>query len=1099
MAELKASSVLSAFLPGMQGKRIGGYIDEDVENVVTAPQYEENPFIVKSLADNPFEHLERYTGGKKFPTPEGGKTDAIFYALSYGARDSVRGAKQRLGIGEEDMKREDEYLKFLMDEYGEDIQYAYYGGLVADPVGWAIPASKLRHLGTVSDLVVHGAKAGALSGALSGSLAYIDPESQSLVDPNRPPTVAENIATSTVAGTVAGPVFSLAGKGIAKAYEPIGESLWKLAKTPEGAGALAGGAYGLYSFDPNANWEERSKHMVTAALIGGATGATPRIADTLYAKATGGGKISEMLPALRVEAGGTTYGTKPGRSWKERELTLREGFGTWFSPYYKLNDEVIHAIRQFRGKRGKYFEDWKGLLQGLEDMPIEDRKLMYRMLDSKTQGIGTDDFKFELSSRTAEARDKITEYSEALVDMGMLSEDVFLKNADNYLRRSYTKYEVDGKRGYDPENPFANDPVSKVFAADHLYKMRGKVQEIPIEQWAAKRSPDKEEFDMWEALEFRNARGETVDSAADATSVRVRRDWTKAERTEYGEIEDAPYALYRTGIMLSNDRALGEFFDQISRSVAKDPRNLPIGNLRSQGYVKIPDRKEFGNLGGKYVDKWTHGQIMKMREVYNQGVWSKVKDNYKFYNGIWKGLKTIAQPVVHFNNLMSSGAMYDLAGGRWSDVPRIARSLIKDDELAQKMKEDGVIGSSFMTEIDEARKKTLESYASFGEKLKITGPKEISGVLDFVTRNARKYIGGTWDTMGNIYQWEDNIWRAALYKTKYDEAIAKDFGEEKARQYATRYAKEFFVDYDQETPVLSVMRNTALPFFSYTYGTVPRIVESAIKNPAGYAKWAGMFWAMNQIGEEGSGFSSEYFDRMDAALEPNRMFGFMPVRPEITLTENISSMLSENANDIQVLNMSRATPLGAFDFSDPSRGTAGKIEGVPGFLQPSGGVAGAIAGPALGVDLGFGGEIPEGERMDRAYKNLVPNLSFIPGTWAAEKRMKADNMYEAGKTGGGPYEGLFSSKTEDDWSPTTARLSEFGIRVEPRNLKKSQYRAAFPFKEEIKAIEKQMRDLKEKKEFRMLPSNEKEEIMAELYKQKREVIRRAREKGLNIE
>ena len=76
--------------------------------------------------------------------------EAMWFAGKMGLKDTYRGAKQIAGIGEEQMAEDQRILNELMDdeEYGGAVTAAYFGGMIADPVGLALPISRLKHVGT---------------------------------------------------------------------------------------------------------------------------------------------------------------------------------------------------------------------------------------------------------------------------------------------------------------------------------------------------------------------------------------------------------------------------------------------------------------------------------------------------------------------------------------------------------------------------------------------------------------------------------------------------------------------------------------------------------------------------------------------------------------------------------------------------------------------------------------------------------------------------------------------------------------------------------------------------------------------------------------
>ena len=102
--------------------------------------------------------------------------EAMWYASKLGLWDTYRGAKQILNIQREDEAENQRILNELMKhpEYGGRVTAAYFGGMIADPVGWFIPATKAR---TMAKMAKHG----LMWGAGAGAAGYVDPEMKSLV------------------------------------------------------------------------------------------------------------------------------------------------------------------------------------------------------------------------------------------------------------------------------------------------------------------------------------------------------------------------------------------------------------------------------------------------------------------------------------------------------------------------------------------------------------------------------------------------------------------------------------------------------------------------------------------------------------------------------------------------------------------------------------------------------------------------------------------------------------------------------------------------------------------------------------------------------
>ena len=139
-------------------------------------------------------------------------TDAVLFAAQLGATDTVRGIQQISGrftdkLGAEEVEKQQQKLRRLMNhpEYGGRVMTAYMGGIVADPVGWALPFVKVYKAATIGQKMKKLAAAGALSGTFAGATGYVDEEMPSLIYEGENMSRAEQTAIGTISGTVLAP------------------------------------------------------------------------------------------------------------------------------------------------------------------------------------------------------------------------------------------------------------------------------------------------------------------------------------------------------------------------------------------------------------------------------------------------------------------------------------------------------------------------------------------------------------------------------------------------------------------------------------------------------------------------------------------------------------------------------------------------------------------------------------------------------------------------------------------------------------------------------------------------------------------------------
>lgn len=896
--------------------------------------------------------------------------DMLNHASYMGVMDSVHGVTQMAGFKEEEMKEKYDLLKRYQDhpEHGGKVTAAYFGGMVLDPVGWAVPFSKARHIKKGWDYLTKAAPMGALGGGIAGGVGYVDEEAGQ--------TRAQNAGIGLAGGSLIGPAAVAIAKTGAKVYEPIGAVATKALANPSISGGAVGGALG-YSIGEDASQEDRLKHAVMGATMGAAPYTTMRVIDDMY-------------------------GTKSV-----------EAVGKAIIPNYKLADDVIYAMNRFRGREGKYQQDFQTLIDDIRSLPAAERKGLYRMLQSKNFGLTEGDLDANLVGIASASREKIKEYGQQLVNLGVLDDSVFTKNIDDYLSTSYRKYEQN----------IWQDAEQKFVSGQHMFRMRGKVMNFDKAQWEKGARPDQDKGE-WELLDTKGS------------EVRVRRQWTKDEKLEMGEIEDAGFAMWKTGRMMARERSLGELFSELAQS----PNVVFKDNVVGQT-VRVPNNKTFGQMAGKNVKPETWDQLKILREYKTEKGASKLLRSYKRANGIWKATKTIMNPAVHVGNVVSSGHMFDMAGGYWSDVGKAAKNMYKKDEMYEQMVEDGVFGAGYMRELDEGASDVLKMYgADANAYLKITGSVDsMSRVWDWSSKIGRTMKSALWDNPGKLYQLEDNIWRAALYRSNLQKYTDQGMDVMKARGKAARDAKEYFVDYDQKPAALEALRHTVLPFFSYTYGTIPKLAQIAAQNPAKYAKWATIYYMLDELGTNMNVLPESYIDTAKDFATDNPMFGIPGMlNARITMPSFISDKLSPNNSNPMSLNAERLLPGGKFSISE---GGTGQIPGLPEMVQPGGGLAGAAIYSGLGINPLQGREIPEGERMNEFLRQVAPNwggkigegMEAVTGieSYALKKERRADAMDE---------QGLGRHDRIDDYSPATAALSNTGVRLEQLDTTKMKRR-----------------------------------------------------------
>ena len=915
--------------------------------------------------------------------------DAMWSGAKIGFMDTARGVQQIAGINEEELAEEQRELNALMEdeEVGWAAKTGYFGGLIADPVGWMLPVSRLKHGKTIAQLMLPG----AIGGATAGALGYVDEEGGL--------GRGGMALAGTALGAAAGPVV----KGIQKAYEPVGAMAWTALKTPEIGGGLVGAGVG-YNMEDDATTPEKMQN----ALLGALTGATVGLTGRGINKASGGALARALIP-----------------DWN-------------------LTKSYVSGRSKMFGMEGIVLRDFKEVLDEVAKLPADQRKVLYGMANLKPAnykdlGPAVTDSLRKLDKK---GRNVVQKYTKELRDMGVIHDETWMKNAETYLHRTY-------------DNPNAvakSDIPANINNIGDAARLRGHVVNLTGDErkgfLAGTYKPDDipgwEKVGVTSEVRYRDGKEYPLDDV-----LKVRRDWTADEKIEMGEVTDFHTALLRTGKMLAKDTTRFRFFREMSQlsmdRFRKGEINAATGlpmkedevvvhfGPKSQGLLteRVGGKNygegaisQFGDLTGGWVNKATMRDLEQIRQI---NTISKVKNNkwvskYRKLNSYWKGSKTIANPAVHFNNLMSNVVHYDNGNGTARNFFAGLRDIKKKNEIYREAEERGVFGGFFSSEISgEARLADL--FSSSSGKMK-TNLDLVDSALNYSDKVARKAKNLTWDKAANLYNYEDKIFRMGLYRTEKERLIRSGISEKQAMDRAARMAREWFVDYSRSSPVLDFLREGPLPFVSYMYGVIPKLAETAAKRPIKFAKWGLLMGALNETGEILSDADSE---KQQRRLQDTPMYG-IPGMPKTKI--KLPDAISPDTKDDWYFDIERMLPGGnLFEGSDEGSGL-GRIPYLPQSLQPSFGAAGAIGTAAMGIDPFR--QRPIDDRSEYLTRQFLPNLP-IPGfpSFSGDKLTRALS---------GEY-----SPTKDVFTPGSAIASTLGAKLTPVSDTKLRKRLGYRY------------------------------------------------------
>ena len=960
------------------------------------------------------------------------KQDALRYAMKMGMTDSSRGLQQvyakltKKSSLLDTLKQKDEKLRAIFEnpEYGDKAFQSYLGSAIAlDPVGWIPLAGWMKKSKSLADATKYGAGLGGAYGATS----YVGE--------------GESRLLNAAAGATGGGVLGLGGAAVARSItkalgkEPIIPSSSDIQKRNIEDRALLtqeGKALTPEEIDEVVSKAVTDQQAQKPDVMGESvkTFYTNVAGDKLWDVAVqnwGSGIVGvaagvggynafndpESTEAQKIIAGvlfslGGVGATKALSKISFNSGTLGDIMSRGIVDNYGLPQRYTDVVKASTGEVNKLATQFAEIVEETQTLTMEQRKLLNGMITGEIDEIP------ELGGFSVKARNVIKKAGQEMVDAGLLSQEVFNKNIDTYLKRTYEKYlnKQISKEGYQAARQLkligdelrargskntkkltiaaynrSLKPTSKTFNDYAEYTpvpLTSIVSKVRYEKIQNKISKQKREnINNYKVTEeVKDIRDwKVVDD--DGTSLKLestkeinlRRDYTKAERVAMGEIEDASFNIAETGRLMTNDLTTFKIYENIAKDDTLSLSKLAFDDKISKGLIQVDDWvqvpsdvlnqtlkvkgkpiKKYGQLSGQYVPKEIFNDLTRIQNLKQNS--DGVLNGYLAVNRLWKKTKTAWNPVVHVNNTVSNIILYDLADANYKFMGRgfseLQKGLRKDKDATffKLADEYGVFNSDMLTQ--ELRKQSSEIGDDILRKLSDeTAPEIINAQqysLGVLQKLGRKTKNLTVDKLERFYQLEDQAFRMGLFMDR----LAKGMSPAEA----AADAKKWFIDYDINAPFINAARRFPTPFLSYTYRVVPLLAEAAVRRPWKFAKWSLGAHLLNEAGNTfGPGNEQEERALMREEMQ-QKLFG-MPFLPSTTVKLPFASERKSSTGEAVPLyiDLKRFIPGGdVFTVGEKGIGipiplTDNRSIKLPTTLTPSFGALGEIMIPIMtGVD-----------------------------------------------------------------------------------------------------------------------------------------------------
>ena len=747
--------------------------------------------------------------------------------------------------------------------------------------------------------------------------------------------------------------------------------------------------------------------------------------------------------------------TKTLGKLKVGDDALAEHMGRFLIDDYGLSSDYKLLRREAQVNKNQIAQQFLDLaLESKEKLDGPQRKLLYNLMTGNLDAI--DDLAEEGIELNLKARKVIEEMGQKYVDLDLLDKETFLQNINTYLHRSYTRNLKTG------QNPKMYTAMRQVSLIGNNLRERGLTK--TVSENSLNKVDSKWKAEGWEII------GEPTKGG----KVKIRKDFTKDERTQMGEIEDAAFAIAETGRLMSNDIATAQFF----RKLSNDSRfALTKEDWLSKGepsdFVLVPNTtlrgtttKSYGELAEKnmYVHKDVMKDIKRTVQLTNEKVeMEEVVRAFDKSQAIWKKSKTAWNPAVHANNVMSNFVLLDFSDTSYTYLPKALKELMKGEksELYRLAREQGVFDVDMVTK--ELRDTSGAMGQAFNKITAVDEPSQFYGYSTDMFKHFKKAKDLSLTKLENLYQQEDQVFRMAVFMDRMDKKMNVT--------EAAMNARKWFIDYDINAPAINALRRTATPFLSYTYRIVPLLAETATLRPHKFAKWAAIGYGLNEVGKQVAGGDPE-LERVTMRDEYSKTLWGVPYMPPTVLRVPWNS----NDGDSQYLDVSRWIPGGDI-FEERETG----IPGVPAPLQPSFGLYGDIYNVAVARTDPFTGQEIDGLGLDEdgkaiakaLVKRLTPNLPIIPGSYSYDKiarSLREAKGYEKGELiPGSGYTAPYSFGESIAYS--------LGIKLRPQDPDVNQKSKEFQLNKDLKSADRIAYDARRDFEKGNITYKEREELI----------------------
>lgn len=557
-------------------------------------------------------------------------------------------------------------------------------------------------------------------------------------------------------------------------------------------------------------------------------------AEVAYEKAVGGDPS-----AISKLPGGDT-----ARLNSEKFTKLSNKVREFFDPRYTIDKYPI--LSEFRnllfGKIGMATQRARDLSNAISKGTPEVQAQAYAFLTTRDANPSTITDE-NVRKASVEVKKEINRTAQEMVAKGFLSQDSLDKYYDQYLPRMYLYYEATGRGIKSPNMGISAGEYLKLRndqMSEEERKLLGEIKNPAFLSYVALSRPQK---DLAMAEYFDRVKAQTgvnwiaPNSLVEFQGEMVTPYWLLAEANTMDAIAQLTEQTDPDAAKLMRERA-----DNMRR-VAAPERSRQEAVAIPENYKRLPDSPRYGALRGAIIQKGIYDDIVGTfvtipvsEKPFMQALLGDEQSTVVKVNQLWKMMKITLNVPSQVRNAVSNAIAMNVFGGipLYRIAPLLARAsreVSEDGKYWLEAQKYGISGGT-MSAAEMIKVRTeLEQYLRKG------GGKDIFGAFAAARIAAGKAVGAASDT----YQAVEVRFKMAMYIHGRENGLGPSA--------AMDAANEALFDYTLVNPNIRFLRNSpiGLPFVTYYYKALPKLIETAYKHPMRFAPYVALAYAIPQM------------------------------------------------------------------------------------------------------------------------------------------------------------------------------------------------------------------------------------------------------------